>query len=112
MRAPKQCGRFGCLNEIREGTYCPEHRVAWANARRPAPGNWKTLKASILVRDANVCHVCGHDGANEVDHVVPTTQGGSHDPSNLAAIHGGRCPTCQRKCHIEKTAREAAAHRA
>lgn len=111
MRAPKQCGKFGCLNEIREGKYCDDHRSRWEGGRRPAPSNWKTLRLSILNRDGRVCYRCGHGDADEVDHRVPTTQGGSHDPANLGAIHGGRCPTCQRKCHKEKTAREAASHR-
>ncbi|MEI2728332.1 MAG: HNH endonuclease signature motif containing protein [Candidatus Nanopelagicales bacterium] len=66
------------------------------------PRGWANTKARVLERDAGVCHVCGNHGADQVDHVIPVSQGGSHDDANLAAIHSW-------PCHSSKTAREARA---
>lgn len=66
----------------------------------PLPAGWAKLRRRILRRDAGICHVCGRPGADEVDHVVPASQGGTDDPGNLAAIHDD-------PCHRAKTAREA-----
>ena len=61
----------------------------WARVRRQALGaaGWR-------------CAACG-DYGNEVDHIVPLERGGApFDAGNLQAL-------C-RRCHIEKTRREAA----
>ena len=90
--------------------------MAWH--RRPAPGNWATLKAKVMVAHGGRCHVCGHDGGLlEVDHIINVARGGTNDPSNLAPIHGtaygtNPCPTCGRHCHQEKTRIEQRAGRA
>lgn len=86
--------------------------MSWAAHRRPAPGNWKTLKAAVLRLHGYTCHLCGHGGADEVDHRLNVARGGNHDPDNLAPIHGSACPICGRHCHTEKTQTEAAAGRA
>lgn len=77
------------------------------------PAGWKATRRRILARDAATCHVCGHDGADEVDHLVNVATwqreqrpGDPHDDANLAPIHGGHCETCGRGCHDEKTAGE------
>jgi len=51
---------------------------------------WKELRLEVLKRDLWRCHWCGGQ-ANEVDHVVPVSQGGARwDPANLVAA----CGTC------------------
>ena len=55
-----------------------------------ASRRWKETRLEILRRDLWRCHWCGGE-ANEVDHVVPVSQGGSRwDPANLVAACG-RC---------------------
>lgn len=54
----------------------------------------------ILRRDGFQCHVCGQDGADEADHVIPLAEGGAHSVDNGAAIHA-------EPCHKNKTTEEA-----
>lgn len=86
--------------------------MVWqATSHRVVPTDWKTRKALVLKRHAGICHVCGHGQAEQVDHLLNLARGGNHEPANLAPIHGTHCPTCGRRCHIEKTAKESAAGR-
>lgn len=66
---------------------------------QPMPKGWAKKRRRILARDAAICYVCGRAGANEVDHVVAASRGGTDDDSNLKAIHKG--------CHAHKTATES-----
>jgi len=65
---------------------------------------------AIVLATSRVCVICGHDGSNSVDHVVPPLDGG-HPTSleNLAPAHGVEgCPACPprngkpRRCNQEK----------
>ena len=64
---------------------------------------FRQLRARIL-RESDVCIVCGHGASDAVDHVIPVSRGGARkDPDNLAPIHGtAGCPTCLRRCNNEK----------
>lgn len=64
---------------------------------------YRQLRARIL-RESDVCIVCGHGQADAVDHIHPVSKGGGRvDPNNLAPIHGvDGCPTCLRRCNSEK----------
>lgn len=68
----------------------------------PLPRGWRRLRRDVLERDGERCYRCGAP-ADEVDHIVPASRGGTDHPSNLAAI-------C-RRCHAQKTGREAQAAR-
>lgn len=73
-----------------------------APRRRPGytqPHDWKRTRQRILERDAWLCYICHHPGADTVDHVTPVSQGGHHGDSNLAAAHS-------EPCHAAKTERE------
>lgn len=68
------------------------------NTRAKRARNQRILAAS------DVCHVCGHPGADAVDHVVPIARGGTDTMDNLRpAHHTEACETCGRKCNREKT---------
>jgi hypothetical protein len=41
--------------------------MAWH--RRPTPGNWATIKATVMTAHNGVCHVCGHGQADQCDHL-------------------------------------------
>jgi 5-methylcytosine-specific restriction endonuclease McrA len=60
-----------------------------------------------LLAESDVCHLCGHPGADVVDHVIPVASGADpEDTSNWLPAHGvRRCPTCGRNCNGEKGAR-------
>jgi 5-methylcytosine-specific restriction enzyme A len=87
--------------------------MPWSQqSHRSVPTDWNSRKRAVRRRDNGVCHVCGHPGADQVDHLVNVASGGTHDLANLGMVHGGYCLTCKRRCHIEKTQAEAARARA
>ncbi|PZG47479.1 hypothetical protein C1I98_13325 [Spongiactinospora gelatinilytica] len=54
-----------------------------------------------------MCWICGHDGADTADHVIPLSLGGDPlAPENLRPAHGVRgCRTCGRKCNSSRGAK-------
>ncbi len=92
----------------RPGTHKPMQRLTrrhqvvapqWGNGRGGRP--WRRLRKQILERDRYTCCACRTISVMdiEVDHLIPISQGGTDDPSNLRAM-------C-RRCHATKTARES-----
>jgi hypothetical protein len=56
----------------------------------------------------DICHLCGHAGATDADHLVPLAIAIPEriTPDMLAPAHGVRgCPTCGRRCNQERGAR-------
>lgn len=48
---------------------------------------WKKVRALVL-STSDVCWLCGHRGADTVDHVVARSKGGArYDPANLRPAH-------------------------
>jgi 5-methylcytosine-specific restriction endonuclease McrA len=67
------------------------------NTRAQRAENQRILRAS------NVCHLCGHPGADAVDHVIPLARGGAdHITNKASAHHDVPCPTCGIKCNRVK----------
>lgn len=78
------------------------------------PADWEQRRQKIFHRAGRICHLCGHDGADQIDHVINATRwmkehrpGSPHQLANLAPIHGGVCPVCGHDCHKAKTQDEA-----
>lgn len=58
---------------------------------------WRRTKTRIIRRDKGICHLCGRDGADTADHLVPVANGGAmYDDRNLAAAHHNVWPQCNR----------------
>lgn len=55
------------------------------------------------------CHLCGHDGAGEADHLTPISVWPDQpiDPELMRPAHGANypCPSCGRKCNTERGAK-------
>lgn len=114
--APCRYAGQGCA-ELRP---CPVHPDPAAWSRRSPRTRRRTLSGSqeqararrVIARGRGVCHVCRHAGADEADHVIAVADGGADTEANMAPIHGGRCSTCGRRCHADKTQEEARRARA
>ena len=65
-----------------------------------------------ILAASDVCHICGHQGADAVDHVLPLgpvkddpveLARRDTDPANLKpAHHDVPCPTCGERCNRSK----------
>lgn len=82
--------------------YGDNHRPKsrWGHGRGGRP--WRRKRLAVLERDRFTCQTCHRvDTTLECDHIVPVSQGGSDDMSNLEAI----CVPChQKKTHEESQA--------
>jgi hypothetical protein len=52
--------------------------------------NWRDIRTEVLQRDGRICQVCGKEHSGQVHHVIPRSQGGTNDLSNLITLCG-RC---------------------
>lgn len=80
------------------------------STRRISARPWQRLREQVLDPargGSRVCWLCGHDGANDVDHVIPRTVAPELelDITNLRPAHGANspCPTCGKRCNREKS---------
>lgn len=116
-RAKRPCASRGCPALVEPGTggYCPTHATQRqqqrnqqidANrgtaAQRGYDARWRRIRAMHL-RNHPLCVECLAAGrttpANEVDHIIPLRNGGTHAPDNLQSL-------CK-SCHSKKTATES-----
>lgn len=112
----RPCRVIGCggLTKERNG-FCDKHQgESWQQhqakrtpTQRGYGPEWRKLRALIMERDGYLCQECKRAGyikpAYAVDHIKSKGEGGTDDPQNLEAI-------CK-KCHYQKTSREALAGR-
>ena len=110
-RLPKKpCKYPGCPN-LTEGRYCKEHEKE-ANqtyekygrdqtVRRKYGRAWKRIR-NKYVSEHPFCEKCLKNGivvpVDEVHHIKPLAEGGTHDRSNLI----GLCKSCHAKIHAER----------
>lgn len=106
--SPKPCGHPGCGALVRDGSgRCEKHQLqAWAkrpNARRRVTGRRLQADRRRLFSGEPLCRACHSVGrvtlATERDHIVPLSEGGADEPSNIQPLCG--------ECHKEKTLAEA-----
>lgn len=74
----------------------------------PRPANTRAVRNRNrrILAASDVCHICGHPGADAVDHVIPVALRPdlADDESNLRpAHHTEPCPTCGEKCNRVKS---------
>ena len=116
--APSRCTTNGCSEWAQPGNKgkCDEHKSSgWVDRRRlgdqyggsarragASAGDLEAWKRAVRQRDMGTCYVCGEDGSDEVDHIVPVLEGGALlDLANGGEIHSD-------PCHRRKTSRELA----
>ena len=61
-----------------------------------SPDNWTAIRIKILQIDNYMCAYCGRK-ANTVDHIIPQSEGGSEEETNLVA--------CCKRCNMKKSNR-------
>lgn len=54
--------------------------------------SWREIRQEALRRDNGRCQVCGKERSGQVHHVIPRSQGGTNDLSNLITLCG--------QCHM------------
>ena len=113
MRLPRKpqrpCRYLGC-GRLSDEPYCEEHRKAvrfeYNRYQRPAYSNKKYGRAWKRIRDRYaaahpLCELCLKEGrltpVEEVHHIVPLSQGGTHRNDNLMSL----CQSCHTKLHHE-----------
>lgn len=74
----------------------------WGGSTRESrlPPNWRSeLVPAAFDAYGTACYVCGSDGADTIDHVVP---GDDHSLDNLRPIHDAVYPHCHRRKSSEE----------
>ena len=109
-RKPKRpCAFPGCPN-LTDKQYCERHEKLqnkrYNKYERSADVNIKYGRAWRRVRQRYVsahplCERCLKEGrmtpVDEVHHIIPVSQGGTNDESNLMSL----CKSCHNKIHLE-----------
>lgn len=98
-RAKTICRHPGCGALIDNPGYCDKHKkltVGWhrsnksTSASRGYGASWRKLRDEVFHRDKGLCQVCLKAGriraGTDVDHIVPKSEGGTDDISNLQLL--------------------------
>jgi len=77
--------------------------------RKPNGRRWMQVRAAVFATYGRTCHICGHDGSNQVDHLVPQAVAPQlgWELSNLRPAHGApgnKCPVCGIACNQARQA--------
>ena len=101
-RPKRPCSHPGC-SRLTDGQYCDKHRQIaerqYNRYQRDPDTNkrygraWKKIRARFLLQYP-LCEQCRQEGrltpAQEVHHILPLANGGTHDDNNLLAL----CKSC------------------
>lgn len=109
-RAKRPCAYPGCPR-LSDGRYCEEHQrlvtKRYNQQERSPDVNKQYGRSWRVVRDRYVtahplCERCLQDGrltpVEEVHHILPVSQGGTNDVSNLMSL----CQSCHTRIHREE----------
>jgi 5-methylcytosine-specific restriction endonuclease McrA len=94
-------------SDIKPKPQTPGERMAAykGEQRHPSGRAWKRIVANVIDAYAGICHLCGHPGALQADHLVQYAEGGDDSIGNLRPVHGvantqnNRCPVCELACN-------------
>lgn len=107
---PKSPCRYPGCPKLTDGRYCDEHQKLIDRnynryGRDPATGQrygtaWRIIRCSYIAAHP-LCEQCLKDGrmapAQEVHHILPLSDGGTNDSSNLMAL----CKSCHSQITAE-----------
>lgn len=112
MKPRSPCRYPGCREFCEPGEqYCPEHKKlmeqhydhftrGYKHSKRYG-NNWKKIR-DRYVSSHPLCEMCLKEGryvpVEEVHHIVPLSEGGTNDESNLMSL----CRSCHAKIHKER----------
>lgn len=108
-RPKRPCSWPGC-GRLTDGQYCPEHAAAARrrydryerspDVNRIYGRSWKRIRDRYAAAHP-LCERCLEEGrmtaVDEVHHIIPVNQGGTHSPDNLMSL----CRSCHNKIHRE-----------
>lgn len=79
-----------------------------AQRRYRSSRKYQEARRQMFAIYGRTCHLCGHGGALEADHLTPLALDPDQppDPHAMRPAHGvnGRCTTCGRACNQERSA--------
>ncbi len=87
-----------------------------ARSRHRVGHAYRTARQQMFALYGHRCHICGHGGAKQADHLTPISvdPGQPIDPHTMRPAHGAGdpkrgldnpCPRCGRRCNQERGAR-------
>ena len=106
------CAADGCAELVEPGErYCEKHRKEAArtyekygrdrSVRRRYGRAWTRIRARYA-REHPFCEQCFERGVivpvEEVHHIIPLAEGGTHDPDNLISL----CKSCHSRIHAKR----------
>ena len=64
------------------------------NGTRTSGEALRKLRAQVFSMYGDQCWLCGGDGADTIDHLLPVVDGGDDDLDNLRPAHGRKSDSC------------------
>ena len=112
MKPKRPCRYQGCPNLCEDGEqYCPEHKAlmekhyetftrGYSTGKRYGR-SWQRIRTRYVHKHP-LCEMCLKQGryvaVEEVHHIVPLSEGGTNDESNLMSL----CRSCHEKIHKKR----------